>query len=1478
MTVISILLFLSYTSHVAAQTASCTLTTNTPYKSPGNPSVYYISSDCKKRPIKSSQVYFSHFSSWSQVKVTSAKAIENIPDHELSFLPWGPNRVFENGSLVKTVDDPRVYLYVNKELHPINSYDVFVGLGYTAQSVEDVSADVLTKYEKKGLITNTANVPNGVVFKYPDSPSVYMVVRSQNGTAEKQYVQSVEDLKKVYRLDRLITLPKTVTFTDKPGNVIPPQASPTPPPTQSPTPNPTPTVAPGAPVVSLISPSDNSSYPRLAIINMRANATDTNGRIVHVEFYNGNTLLRRDTVAPYTYDWVSPPRGTYVLTAKAKDNSGLVSTSAPATIIVDGGSPSPAPGTTPPPPGTPGPGPTPSPTPGPTPSPTPSPEPSPSPTPTPTPNPTPSPTPNPAPVPQPQPVSSLSNARSAIGTNLNPLVDFGANQIYVDLFKQAREWIWGQRNGCWNCGPVGSTDSNGWAIPTGTQAARAIVLTNVNGGLSTDYYEPGTYTVLYEGQGTVSYGGSVTVLEHTPGRDVLSVQSSANSYWYIEISGSNTSNPIRNIRVYPPGGACSHDASISCTQNSQCGSGNTCRIYATDTNPPLFRADFLRDTRGMSVIRWMQPMRTNEAGIERIVNPSDWTQVQSAMYRVPPPEIIGAAANTLRNDVWVTMPVNGSDAFVRNFATRLRDSMTSQGNTQSRVFVEYSNESWNGAGDYADEQRIVAQNGCRRSTNSDLRSGCDQDQNPGNGIYCEGHPWPTRVNACVTAEFREFSERTVEIGRIFKEVFSNSPRVVRVMASQVNGVFRHEMLLNWKNAGAEIDALATAPYFGGDLGTRSEVVSWSLDQLFNELNTNSMTDVTNWISNDYNWLRQYYPNIDLIAYEGGQHLVGVGALMDNASIIDLFRRANNDPRMASVYARYLDIWRLGGGKTFAHFVDVTPQSRYGNFGAKTARTQPDENAPKQLALNSFIASHPCWWTGCEYGGSWFGGNTPPSPSPTPNPTPSPNPAPVVSLTSPTNGSTVTVGNSITVSASASDANSIGRVEFYQGSSLIASDSTSPYSITWTPGSTGSYTLFARAYDTLGANTNSASVTITVNAVATPPPPPPAPPSPPPSANDLPVSWSGNTVRIGTYDAVTVNVPPGNDGVTPRTLLVVLHGHTWSGDGTANSFMINNSQNISRYNYFYVAPNGHTTGQTEGNFWNAYSFCCGGNKTRDDVGFIRQLISEVRSHYPVINQVYLMGQSNGSMMAYRFAQSQPNMVSGIVTWAGMDDGASGSAPVNTLHIHGTSDGSVPFSSGEATMNRWAALAGCNTSQRTLLANNYDVVGDVSGAETRVYQYRTGCRSDIVADFWRVENASHAGNFHLTGSQYILDWIMSGSRGGSTQPPPSPTTPPPPPPTPPPATPTPTPSSGSITLTNNNTYFSWTSSYPQTMLVFSPNPNPTFPGVPDGQYYYRTTDQSAYISGRTGTWYVRVCEYNTSTNTCTSNYSNQLTVTF
>ena len=87
------------------------------------------------------------------------------------------------------------------------------------------------------------------------------------------------------------------------------------------------------------------------------------------------------------------------------------------------------------------------------------------------------------------------------------------------------------------------------------------------------------------------------------------------------------------------------------------------------------------------------------------------------------------------------------------------------------------------------------------------------------------------------------------------------------------------------------------------------------------------------------------------------------------------------------------------------------------------------------------------------------------------------------MTGPTDGSSYAAPASVTLSAAANDSDgSIAAVEFYNGSTLIASVGTAPYTHTWSNVPLGNYSVRARAVDNQGAVTYSSTIAVNVNAV------------------------------------------------------------------------------------------------------------------------------------------------------------------------------------------------------------------------------------------------------------------------------------------------------------------------------------------------------------------------------------------------------------
>jgi hypothetical protein len=90
--------------------------------------------------------------------------------------------------------------------------------------------------------------------------------------------------------------------------------------------------------VSLTAPSNKAAYSAPATITMTATASDPDGTISRVEFYQGANKLGEVYSSPYTWTMIGAPAfdysGIYALTARAVDNKGAVTTSNAVSVVV----------------------------------------------------------------------------------------------------------------------------------------------------------------------------------------------------------------------------------------------------------------------------------------------------------------------------------------------------------------------------------------------------------------------------------------------------------------------------------------------------------------------------------------------------------------------------------------------------------------------------------------------------------------------------------------------------------------------------------------------------------------------------------------------------------------------------------------------------------------------------------------------------------------------------------------------------------------------------------------------------------------------------------------------------------------------------------------------------------------------------------------------------------------------------------------
>ena len=88
------------------------------------------------------------------------------------------------------------------------------------------------------------------------------------------------------------------------------------------------------PTVSILSPANETEFLAPATILISASASDPNGTISKVEFFEGANKLGERTNSPFDFSWTNVAAGIYTLIAKATDNGGATKTSAPVDVFV----------------------------------------------------------------------------------------------------------------------------------------------------------------------------------------------------------------------------------------------------------------------------------------------------------------------------------------------------------------------------------------------------------------------------------------------------------------------------------------------------------------------------------------------------------------------------------------------------------------------------------------------------------------------------------------------------------------------------------------------------------------------------------------------------------------------------------------------------------------------------------------------------------------------------------------------------------------------------------------------------------------------------------------------------------------------------------------------------------------------------------------------------------------------------------------
>jgi len=515
-----------------------------------------------------------------------------------------------------------------------------------------------------------------------------------------------------------------------------------------------------------------------------------------------------------------------------------------------------------------------------------------------------------------------------LGINLSPVRRWSSQQAFINVMKSSDPLApaCSKKDACGEGTGVGyEADVNGYptaVIPDASEGkgwdrVRATPLLHDKGS-----YRRERFVVLYEGEGELSYGAGIRQLERKPGREVIHYENPNGGF--LDIVKTNPDNPIRNIQV-------------------------VAEEFENDFRNQPFDPQFLKVLAPFSVIRFMDWMQTND-------EPAfDWRdrpkpESNSWMKSGVPVEIMVRLANTLQVDAWFTLPHNATLEYQQGFAAYVRQHL----HPELSVYFELSNEVWN---------TVFPQTKWAQQL----------------GEF--GQPGSTAFSIS-----QNYGHEAAKMCRNLKPMFGErDPAMKCVVATHTGWPERATWLLDCPGHQQHIgepcyqwgdfDVLAVTTYFGNiiaknenaDMDGFRHVQAWrkqgdsvARDSMFNYLKTGD-----GWYGDDRHDIPATFKKIDtltryaeqrgleIMAYEGGTHLVAAGNVHAEEDMVEWIKSVNRDERMGELYDLMMAQWDRSETRTLmCHYSSIAFHEKWGSFGL--LENMWDDPSPRYQSLIDYI--------------------------------------------------------------------------------------------------------------------------------------------------------------------------------------------------------------------------------------------------------------------------------------------------------------------------------------------------------------------------------------------------------------------------------------------------------------------------------------------------------------------------------------------